>query len=198
MNQSDDQFMALMARVRLDDNQALAGLIMLYEPTIRRAAHALLGKALRSSVDPTDLVQSVHLQLILGLKTRKLSFGSPEHLRSLALTLLRHKVIEHWRHHRCQARHSTNLTIAGVPTRWDGTTPLREIDPARVAEYNDLVDHLFRHLRAEDRRVVVMRFQGYRTTEIAAELGIDPATLRMRLSRIRKRLLQVEPAPGSD
>jgi RNA polymerase sigma-70 factor (ECF subfamily) len=184
--------------VRRDDDQALAGLIMLYEPAIRRAARVLLGKALRSFLDPRDLVQSVHLQLILGLKEKRLSFGSPEQLRSLAVTLLRHKLIEHWRRHRCQARHRTALATAGGPTHENSTTPLREIDPARVAEYNDLVDHLLRHLRVEDRRVLVMRSEGYRTQEIAAELGIDPATLRMRLSRIRKRLHQVEPTTGRD
>lgn len=45
MNESDDEFHALMARVDRDDNQALARLIALYEPTIRRSAHVLLGKA---------------------------------------------------------------------------------------------------------------------------------------------------------
>jgi RNA polymerase sigma factor (sigma-70 family) len=198
MNESEEEFLTLMARVHLDDDQALAGLITIYEPAIRRAARMLLGKALRSSLDPTDLVQSVHLQLILGLRAKKFRFGSPEQLRSLAVTLLRHKLVEHWRRHRRQARHRTALAIAGGLTHEQSVAPLSEMDPARAAEYHDLVDHLFRHLRAEDRLAVVMRFQGYRTGEIAAELGIDPATLRMRLSRIRKRLHQVEPTTGRD
>ena len=48
-------------------------------------------------------------------------------------------------------------------------------------------------MRAEDRRLIVMRLQGYRTREIAAELGIDSAVLRVRLSRLRKRLRQDKP-----
>ena len=198
MSDPEDEFAALMARVRRDDDQALAGLITLYEPAIRRAARVLLGKALRSSLDPTDLVQSVHLQLILGLRAKRFSFDSPKQLRSLAVTLLRHKLIEHWRRHRCQARHRTALAIAAGLAHEKRITPLSEMDPARAAEYHDLVDHLFRRLRAADRLVVAMRLQGYRTEEIAAELGIDSATLRMRLSRIRKRLHQVEPTTGRD
>src|SRR5262249_37722823 len=102
MNESENEFAALMARVCHDDDEALAALISLYEPAIRRAADVLLGKPLRSSIDPTDLVQSVHLEMILGLRRRKLVIVSPGHLRSLAVTLLRHKYIEHWRRHRCQ------------------------------------------------------------------------------------------------
>ena len=70
---------------------------------------------------------------------------------------------------------------------------LRALDPARAAEYNDFVDYLVRYLRVEDQRLVVMRLQGYRSREIAAELGIDPAVLRVRLSRLRKRLLDEKP-----
>jgi RNA polymerase sigma factor (sigma-70 family) len=194
MTKSDEEFIDLMARVRLDDNQALAQLITLYEPTVRRAAHVLLGKALRSSLDPTDLVQSVHLQLIVGLRRDKLSIGSPEQLRSLAVTLLRHKFIEHWRHHRCRVRHHMALAATGAPER-DGrsTTALRAVDPARAAEFQDVLDHLCGQLRADDHRLVVMRLHGYRTGEIAAELGIEPAVLRMRLCRLRKRLRSEKP-----
>jgi RNA polymerase sigma-70 factor (ECF subfamily) len=193
MNNLDDEFAVLMSQVRRDNEQALAALIALYEPEIRRAAQGLLGRALRSSLDPTDLVQSVHLQLILGLKQAKLAIASPQQLRSLALMLLRHKFIQHWRHHRCQARHNTfrSMTSGLMPEKI--TTVLHQLDPVRVAEYNDLLDHLFRHLGIEDRRLVVMRLEGYRTTEIATELGIDPAALRVRLSRLRKRLRQEKP-----
>jgi RNA polymerase sigma factor (sigma-70 family) len=193
MEVPEDDFADLMARVRLDDEQALATLVALYEPEIRRAAQVLLGKALRSSLDPADLVQSVHLQLLLGLKQEKLTIGSPGQLRSLAVTLLRHKLIQHWRRHRCQTRHHSTLAMTGSLAQEKGTAALHEFDPARAAEYNDLLDHLYRYLRVEDRRMVVMRLQGYGTGEIAAELGIDPAVLRVRFSRLRKRLRQEKP-----
>jgi RNA polymerase sigma-70 factor, ECF subfamily len=193
MSEQENEFAALMARVHLDDNQALGQLIDLYEPEIRRAAQFLLGKAMRSSLDPTDLVQSVHLQLILGLKQKKFAVDGPERLRSLAVTLLRHKFIQHWRRHRCQARHDTALARTSAPTEGRTSPGRREPDPARAAEYNDLLDHLYRHLRVEDRRIVLMRLEGYRTGEIAAELGVAPAVLRVRLSRLRKRLRREKP-----
>ena len=71
--------------------------------------------------------------------------------------------------------------------------PPRASDPARAVEYQDGLDHLYRHLRDDDRRLVVMRLEGYRTGEIAAELGIEPVVLRMRLSRLRRRLRGEKP-----
>jgi DNA-directed RNA polymerase specialized sigma24 family protein len=82
------------------------------------------------------------------------------------------------------------MALSTASERMNGKTAtvLDELDPARAAEYEDLLDHLYRHLRAEDRRLIVMRIQGYRTGEIADELGIAPAVLRVRISRLRKRL----------
>ena len=131
MNEPDDDFLALLARVCRDDGEALAALIALYEPAIRRAARTLLGRALRSSIDPTDLVQSVHLEMILGLRMRKLAVDSPGHLRSLAMTLLRHNYIEHWRRHRRQVRHQAALALTDRPARGSHSKSRHEIDPAR-------------------------------------------------------------------
>lgn len=199
MDEPIDAFAELMARVHRDDRRAMAELLALYEPDVHRAARALLGHALRSWIDPTDLVQSVHLQLLLALKQKRLAIASPEHLRSLALTLLRHRFVEQWRRRRCHARHGEAVTAAAGLTQGRVVAPLRDpIDPVREAEYNDLVDHLFRNLGAEDRRIVAMRCQGYLTREIAAALGIEPATLRVRLSRLRRRMRLDEPPAERD
>ncbi len=56
-----------------------------------------------------------------------------------------------------------------------------------------MLDHLYRRLRTDDHRLIVMRIQGYRTEEIADELGINSAVLRVRLSRLRERLRKEKP-----
>jgi RNA polymerase sigma factor (sigma-70 family) len=193
MIEPENNFAELMARVRLDDDEALATLISMYEPKIRRAARLLLGKALRSSIDPTDLVQAVHLQLIRVLKQQRQVIVSPEHLREFAATVLRHKFIQHWRRHRCAARHTASLAEAGGRSVERARKLAAAVDPARTAEFKDMLDHLCRRLRTEDRRLIVMRIQGYRTEEIAGELGTSAAVLRVRLSRLRERLRKEKP-----
>lgn len=198
MDEAVDAFTDLMARVYRDDRRAVAELMALYEPQVHRAARALLGRDLRSWIDPTDLVQSVHLQLLRALKQKQIAISSPAHLRSYALTLLRHRFVEQWRRRRCQARYDESLTTAGGLTPGRSVSPLRQGDPLREAEYNDLVDHFLRKLGTEDRRIVAMRCEGYLIREIAAAMGIEPATLRMRISRLRKRLRSDEPADARD
>jgi len=188
-----DEFSALLAQVHLGNAEALTSLIGLYEPDIQRAAHVLLGRALRSSLDPVDLVQSVHVRLIGALKEKKLTLGSPEHLRSLALKMLRNTFIQHWRRHRRESRHGADLAGTIGHTDENALTAHLELDPARAAEYNDSLDHLYGRLRSEDRQLVMMRLQGYRGREIAAELGIAPNVLRVRLSRLRHRLRREKP-----
>jgi RNA polymerase sigma-70 factor (ECF subfamily) len=185
---SADDFATLVARVRLGDGEALAALVTGYEAEVRLAARVLLGQALRSHLDPADLVQSVHRSLILGLRCNTITLSSPEQLRGLALTMVRRKVARHWRRLRRQKR----LDAPAAETREtaDALTSLSspDPDPAREAQYRDSVAHLMRNLHEEDRRLVELRLQGHSTAEAARRLGVDADVLRVRLSRLRRRL----------
>src|SRR5262249_25285990 len=61
-------------------------------------------------------------------------------------------------------------------------------DPARQAERNDTLAHLYDRLEERDRRVVELRLQGYSTAEVARHLGLDAGVLGVRLSRLRRWL----------
>jgi len=63
---------------------------------------------------------------------------------------------------------------------------------ARQAELRGLVEGLFRHLPAEDRLLLTLReMEGFSVDEIAAVTKIKPNTVKVRLFRARKRLLEV-------
>lgn len=195
---SNGEFAALLAWAveKTDDNAALSELMSIYEPDVRRAASVLLGKDLRSSFDANDLVQSVHLRLIIHIRGGKLTPSSPAQLRAAALTLLRQNVIQHWRRRRCQVRHATAMATRNRLTDGNDLTASEEFDPAKMVAYQDFLEWVGRRLREDERRIVVMRLEGYRTHEIAAELGIATGVLRVRLSRLRKRLLLEMPPNG--
>jgi RNA polymerase sigma-70 factor (ECF subfamily) len=188
MAHSPDDLSALLARVRLGDEAALAELVRSYEPEVRLTARVLLGRAMRASLDSVDLVQSVHRTLMEGLRDNKLAVSNPQQLLGLAVTLLRRKIAHHWR--RLQRQHpldeeavETGNLDQVVTSPWEGGP-----DPALQAAYNDAVNHLFSKLDDQDRRVVQMRLQGYSTAEVARRLGLDADVLRVRLSRLRRRL----------
>jgi RNA polymerase sigma factor (sigma-70 family) len=185
---SADEFTTLVARVRRGDEGALAALLQHYEAEVRLAARVLLGRALRCHVDSADLVQSVHHSLVLGLRQNKFELSTPQQLLALTLTMVRRKVARHWR--RAQRQQRLHQEAAETRPVADLLTALSspEADPAAEAQYHDTLDHLCRRLEERDRRLIELRLQGYSTAEAARQLGVDADVLRVRLSRLRRRL----------
>jgi len=189
MSDASVAFADLLARARQGDAGALAELARTYEPNVRLVARYRLGAALRPYLDSMDLVQSVHRSLLLGLRNDRFDLSGPDKLVALALTIVRRKAAKHWRRLRRQKR----LSHAG-PTDADDPVQLLTAlsspgnDPAKAAQVRDAVQHLWKHLDSAERRVLELRLNGLSTADVARELSQDPDVLRVRLSRLRKRL----------
>jgi RNA polymerase sigma-70 factor (ECF subfamily) len=177
-----------MMRVRLGDDDALAQLLLHYEKEVQRTAQALLSRALRSYLDPADLVQSVHRTLLHCLRKGKIEITTPEKLCTLAVTITRRKIIEQWRHQECERRFHQALAETNGPAAPATVGPTPAPDPVRTAACKELLERLEGSLDETERGVVELRLQGYSTAEVARKLGLDPDVLRVRLSRMRQRL----------
>jgi RNA polymerase sigma-70 factor (ECF subfamily) len=191
--ETPEEFASLIGRVRLGDEEALAQLVLHYEREVERTAQAMLSRALRSYLDPADLVQSVHRTLLPFLRQNASDIDDPRQLRALAVTLARRKIIQHWRRLQCQHRFQAEMVDTESPAavRTVATSP--EPDPAAVAQCNELMQRLSCQLDDTERRLVELRLQGATTAEAARELGVDADVLRVRLSRLRRRLRQQQP-----
>src|SRR5262249_8897495 len=112
----------------------------------------------------------------------------PKHPPGPAVPRARRKIARHWRKLQRQQRLDIHAaeTCAGQDLR---TCPnSTEADPAQAAEYNDLLRHICSQLEERDRRVIDLRLQGFSTAEVARQLGLDADVLRVRLSRLRRRV----------
>ncbi len=183
-----DDFTDLVARVRLGDEAALAELTQRYEAELHLAARVLLGRALRAHLDSADLVQSVHHSLMVGLRQNKVRLTSPQELLGLTVTMARRKVARHWRRLRRQQPFDPSAVETAGPDAQMTALTSGEIDPAQEAEYRDTLAHLCGQMEEKDRRLVELRLLGYSTAEAARQLGVDADVLRVRLSRLRRRL----------
>jgi RNA polymerase sigma-70 factor (ECF subfamily) len=168
----------LLARAGAGDSRALGELLRRYERRVHLAARALLRPALRNVLDSIDLVQSVHRALLPGLQDGRYAFADEEQLVALAVTVLRHKV------------QRTAKRPPPAPTDPATLPPEQspEASPPDAAVGEELAAKLLAGLDPEDRQIVEFRMQDFSTPEIAARLGVSPAVLRARLSRLRKRL----------
>src|SRR5437868_8123594 len=97
MPTASQDFQGLVARAGQGDREAFRLLAEQYEPKIRAVAKVRLGPALRSIVDSTDLVQSVHRLVLAGLHAGAYEFTGPEQLINLAVKIVYRRIAQHWR-----------------------------------------------------------------------------------------------------
>jgi RNA polymerase sigma-70 factor (ECF subfamily) len=186
MTEPADDFAALLGRARQGDRTALGELARRYEPRLRIVARVLLSPALRPYLDSVDLVQSVHRSLMVGLRDNRFDVATPDNLLALALTMLRRKAARHWRRHQRQRRldRRGGDDLPSLLTSLSSPGP----DPARAAQLADAARHLCADLDETERRLLELRAQGHTLAEVAADLGLNANTLRVRMMRLRQRL----------
>jgi RNA polymerase sigma-70 factor (ECF subfamily) len=159
-----------------------------YEPEIRRAARVRLSPLLRPHLDSVDLVQSVFITLLAGLRNDKLDLSRPEKLVALSAEIIRRKVARVWRQMQNRARLNDRLDLPreidpqSIPSSCEGN------DPTDAAQYRDEVRQVMAHLDSAEQRLVELRLEGYSTAEAARALDANSDVLRVRLSRLRKKL----------
>jgi RNA polymerase sigma factor (sigma-70 family) len=187
MTEPSDEFAALLGRAREGDQGAMEQLARQYEAKVRIVARVLLGSALRPYLDSVDLVQSVHRSLLLGLRDARFDVNTPERLMGLALTMVRRKVARAWRRMRRQRRTEGGAQAEDL-CELLLSLAAPDSDPAKAAQFNDQVRHLWTHLDATEQRMLELRMQDYSTDEMARECNLNPIALRVRLSRLRQRL----------
>jgi RNA polymerase sigma factor (sigma-70 family) len=178
-------FEALLKQAQAGDEDAISGLLQRCEPEIRRTARALLGKLLRPYVDSVDVAQSVQVALLLGFRDRTIDVSTPEKLAGLAARMVRNKVADHWR----KVRRRDELLHRRVEDRDLGAllaSACEKADDAGARE--EAIENLLEGLEDADRRLLELRLLGHSTAEIARALGLNGDVLRVRLSRLRKRL----------
>lgn len=187
MPDADDEFPKLLARLRAGDEAALALLVERHGDIIRRTAHSLLGPLLRPHLDTMDLFQSLHRTLLIGLRDQKFDISTPDKLIALTATLLRRKVARHWR----KLKHRRDITGSPVDLNTqpaDATHDALGADPAQTLPQTEQVQRLLASLDHLDRRLLELRLIGHNTADAARKLGVDPAIMRVRLGRLRRRL----------
>jgi RNA polymerase sigma-70 factor (ECF subfamily) len=183
----DDDFAELLAAASQGDSRAQQLICERYEPKVRIVARVLLGPALRPYLDSMDLVQSVHRCLLLGLRDQKFDISTPDKLIALANTIVRRKVARKWQHTRRQQRlDGASDSQDLVKTLSSLSSP--ETDPAQAAQFNDQLVNVCQNLTDVERRMLELRLDGFTSPEVAEQLGIHAVALRVRWTRLRKRL----------
>jgi RNA polymerase sigma-70 factor (ECF subfamily) len=174
----ENDFADLLERARGGDPAAMGQLAREYEPQIRAVARRKLSPQLHAVLDTMGLVQSVHGSLLLGLRQNKFpNITRPEDLVRLAVSIVSNKAADEW--NRLRRRQE----ILELRERL-----LPRARPDRAAEIAEQLQSLLETLDDRDHQLLTLYLEGRSTVDAAGILGVDPNSLRVRRSRLFKRL----------
>jgi RNA polymerase sigma factor (sigma-70 family) len=182
----DEDFEALMRRVRGGDADAATALVRMYEPAIRRAVRVwMLNARLRRALDSLDICQSVMASFFVRAALSQYHFDTPTQLVQLLVSMARNKVADQVRHEQAGRRDNRRVEPGDVRDR---EVKAREASPSQHVAARDLLEEFRRRMSAEERYLADQRGLGREWQDIAAEVGGRPDALRKKLDRALGRV----------
>jgi RNA polymerase sigma factor (sigma-70 family) len=181
----EESFRELIRRVRAGDAQASTELV---RPAIRLAVHVrLTDPALRRLLDSMDICQSVLMSFFMRAASGQYELETPGHLLKLLTTMARNKLIRQAHKQRAVRRDYRRLqhNLSGEEDFIDSSP-----GPSELVAHQEMLQELRNRLTAEELQLADQRVLGRSWKEIAAEVGGEANTVRMRLTRALDRVTQ--------
>jgi RNA polymerase sigma factor (sigma-70 family) len=186
----EEQFQALLQRIRAGDGQAAAELVRQYEPEIRRTVRVRLrgDSRLRRVFDSMDVCQSVLASFFARAALGQFELAEPRDVLKLLVTMARNKLNEQVRKNLAQRRDQRRQE-GGSPEAL-AAVPDRDPTPSQIVAGEELLVELRRHLAEDERHLADQRALGREWADIAKAEGGSPDALRMKLQRAIDRVSQ--------
>jgi RNA polymerase sigma-70 factor (ECF subfamily) len=182
----------LLETLNRGDQAAVERLVADYEPYLRVLIRRSLPAPLRGKFDSLDVVQSVWVHVLHGLRAGNWEITDRSHLLALLVTVARRRLISRYRHHRPSL---TREQPGGAEL--DELPAADDERPSEVAQADDLWQKLLALCPPEHHEVLHLRRQGLLLAEIAARTGLHEGSVRRILRRLARQLaLEQQPLPA--
>jgi RNA polymerase sigma factor (sigma-70 family) len=187
---------SLLERLNRDQPGAADELVAAYEPFLRTVVRRDLPDHLRGKFDTADVVQSVWVHVLRGLRVAGWRFDDPCRLRALLRMLARRRLVSRFRHYRAAAE----LERAQAAAR-ERSADAGQPRPSEIAQAAELWDRMLALCPPAHHEVLRLRRGGLTLAEIAARTGMHEGSVRRVLRQLARRLSFESPTgtcPGSD
>jgi RNA polymerase sigma-70 factor (ECF subfamily) len=187
----DEDFPALMQRLRQGDARAAEVVFSRYAGRLIRLARGRLEGRLRSKVDAEDVAQSALKSFFLRQADGQYDLHDWDSLWSLLTVITLRKCGRQIQRFLAGARDvRREAALPGADDSDSGWDALGdEPTPSEAVALAETVEHLMRGLSdATERRMLEMSLQGYGPREISDHVGRSERTVHRVLSLVRKRL----------
>jgi RNA polymerase sigma factor (sigma-70 family) len=173
----------LLNRLREGNDDAVEQLVEEYEPYLRQVVRHGLPDRLRAKFDSADVVQSVWVQVLPGLRQGAWSVTDRACLRALLATIVRRRLVSRYRRHRA-ALEKEDAAVPDLAALPQSRVP----QPSAAARADELWERMLAACPAEHHALLRLRRQGLTLHEIADRLGIHEGSIRRILRRLARDL----------
>lgn len=180
----------LVRRFNSGDQEAFVEIVVRYREKMRCVAFRLL----RNHADAEEIAQDTFVRAYRSLALFRGESSLSAWLHSITLNLARNR---YWYFYR-RRRHTTQSIDATISTDTEATfadliacKTLGPVQEASTQEFHELVAACMNKLRADQRRILILRNVREQSYEaIAVALGLKVGTVKSRIGRARRALRQ--------
>jgi RNA polymerase sigma-70 factor (ECF subfamily) len=179
-----ESFDSVLARLGLGDEHAAAEVFRRYEPYLRKVVRRQLPGEMRSKFDSLDVVQSVWLDVLRGLRQAGWQFADAAHLKAFLVKATRNRLIDTCRHHR-QAAQREQVLPEGSDAE---EPPSPQPRPSQVVHATELWEQMLALCPPEHRELLRLKRDGLEAPEIAGRLGLHEDSVRRVLRQLARQV----------
>jgi len=166
------------------DSGAAEAAFRAYAPYLRTIVRRHLSVGLRRKFDSLDIVQSVWVDVLDGLRGQRWHFKDLARLRAFLVRATHNHLADHQRHQAKAFEHAVPL----VERRTRGLPANPEPRPSQVAQAEELWKRMLQLCSPAHRPILELKRQGLTLPEIAARTGLHESTIRRILYELARRL----------
>jgi RNA polymerase sigma-70 factor (ECF subfamily) len=174
----------LLEKLSSGDLAAAAQLFMTYEPYLRKLVRRYLPKQLRAKFDSVDVVQSVWVDVLHGLRESGRHFANADHLRAFLVLVARHRLSDRVRHFRSASAREQQLAQTAPEELPSDPQPR----PSEVVQADDLWEQMLALCPPAHQEVLRLKRAGLRLADIAAQTGLHEDSIRRVLRKLARQL----------
>jgi RNA polymerase sigma-70 factor (ECF subfamily) len=173
----------LLERLRDGDEAAAGRFVAEYEPYLKQIVRRNLPDRLRTKFDSSDVVQSVWVQFLPGLRKGVWSVEDRACLQALLSTMVRRRLVSRYRRHRAGIEREDHSVqdLAALPQS-------RVPPPSETARAGELWERMLAACPTEHHAILRLRRQGLTLQEIANRLGLHEGSVRRILRQVARDL----------
>ncbi|MHB1424273.1 MAG: RNA polymerase sigma factor [Gemmataceae bacterium] len=181
----------LLEKLSRGDTQAVEQILTTYEPYLRMVVRRYLPSRLRAKFDSIDVVQSVWVHVLHGLRAARWHFMDRPRLQAFLVRLTRRRLTSRLRHF-----HTASMHEHPAEMNLDDLPAPAQPQPSEIVEAEELWQKMLSLCPPRHHELLRLRRMGLPLVEVAVRTGMHEGSVRRILRQLARQLALQETAIG--